>query len=69
MERIEVNVSTGERKVIQLAESEVADASKRTAEEQAKRAAEQKPVTAEEVFSALKAKGLLSDSDMSVVSR
>lgn len=64
MNRIEVNVSTGERKVIPLTEEEIADAHKRTEEEQIKRVSmPPPPPSLAEIFFALKKKGILSDDD------
>ena len=53
MERIEVNVQTGERKVVQLTAEELADAARRKAEEDAMVAA--RPPTPSERLAKLEA--------------
>jgi hypothetical protein len=62
MNRIEVNVTTGERRVIELTPEEVAEAQARSAAEAAKIMA--KPETVADLKAALIAKGLITDADV-----
>ena len=62
LQRIEVNVTTGERKVIDLTPEEEADAMARTAAEAAKPVVKQETVA--DLKAALVAKGILTQADL-----
>ena len=64
MKRIEMNVQTGEIKIIDLTQEEIADAVTRTAEETANKLTQPKSLTIDALAGLLKAKLILTDADI-----
>lgn len=64
MQRITINVKTGEKKLVDLTPEEVAEAETRTAAEAVEKAARPKQLTLESLAAALKSKGVLDNADI-----
>lgn len=69
MNRIEVNVMTGEKTIIDLTPEEEQEALDRTAAEQLEMAARKKRVSLDELVEALKVKINLTDAELAAVKK